>query len=191
MNVLFWLTHHIMLFLLELQSSMTMSSCSQSCVWQYFYQKRWTAENEKGTDVTKMRSAGFHGSTAVCGWGSSSLQQGWKREMMVRQRRRGAWRGQLSSGAESDTVRKGTRVWACWMMFARTSAPFIVFTSHFSRFIPTRSFSHCLSSQSLSGVSEMRTKADSSVRACTRARTNTAQLGVHMYRYYGGEKHLQ
>lgn len=111
MNVLLWLTHHIMLFLLGLQSSMTMSSCSQSCVWQYFYQKRWPAENDKGTDVVaKMRSAGFHdASTAVCGWGSSSLQQGWgkvnEREIIEGR----VWRGQLSSGGWIGHSEKGDK----------------------------------------------------------------------------------
>lgn len=197
MNVLLWLTHHIMLFLLGLQSSMTMRSCSQSCVWQYFYQKRRPAENEKGADVvTKTRLAEFHGSTTVCGWGSSSSQQGRGevsgREIMARQQRKGVWRGQLSWGGWSGHSEK---VWACWTMFARTSAPFIVFTSHFSRFISTPSSSHCLSSQSLSGVGEMRTKADSSARVCARvhawARAQTTQLGVYMYSYYGGENNVQ
>lgn len=107
MNVLLWLTHHIMFFLPGLQSSMTMSSCSQSRVWQYFYRKRRPAENGKGTGVGDKNAFRWVPRQRGCGWGASSLRQRWEEikeiEIMARQKREGSFEGTIKFGRLNRT----------------------------------------------------------------------------------------
>lgn len=154
-----------------------------------FTQTRRLAENGKGTDLGDKNAFCWVWRQHGCDLGASSLQRGWwkikETEIIARQKREGSSEGTIKFGRLNRTRwKRGQESKPGWMMFARTSAPFIVFTSHFSRFIFTPSFSHCLSSQSLSGVREMRTEADSSVRARMRAHTNL-QAHSHSWGFTG------
>lgn len=103
MNVLFWLTHHIMLFLLGLQSSVTMSSCSQSCVWQYFDQNRWPAENDNRLGSTAARLS-VAGDRRVYSRDGEKVNE---REIMARQKRKGSSEGTIKFGSWMGRSEKG------------------------------------------------------------------------------------